>query len=435
MAGIRITLKETGQQSIARLWVDKRGITELNLPEYLRLLRLCYRYKIDIQIEESSVGKLEKGFYFFNYKTKDIITIFYKALGTLQNFSFEKNEKYSNYYNKQMYQIQIGKLGFINCLSVDDRDVLFKFLTEEKVEYMLQNKVTINKEEYTYNSIYNSLEKIKADLMKEKKYDTLNKNEQLLLDLPLIMWSKKWEYGSIFMFNWFMEGGDIIMDNDLYTFLDNWKELKEKRNEFDKFIKKYKNKPILKEVKENDFRLYALNDLKNELQKREKEEFLIDRKFDSKSTNFSRFSINIGFFDNINTPYVASFGTLGIGYLLEGKYNKEKEEIYITKIWEEINDSFDFKDEEFRFDKPKSMISQPLGVWSKSIFKYYDEVGSYKNINPSDDRLNISNSTFNSFRSKTKIGKDFHIKGIRLIKESNHFVKTIKINSSEVIYK
>ena len=435
MAGIRITLKETGQQSIARLWVDKRGITELNLPEYLRLLRLCYRYKIDIQIEESSVGKLEKGFYFFNYKTKDIITIFYKALGTLQNFSFEKNEKYSNYYNKQMYQIQIGKLGFINCLSVDDRDVLFKFLTEEKVEYMLQNKVTINKEEYTYNSIYNSLEKIKADLMKEKKYDTLNKNEQLLLDLPLIMWSKKWEYGSIFMFNWFMEGGDIIMDNDLYTFLDNWKELKEKRNEFDKFIKKYKNKPILKEVKENDFRLYALNDLKNELQKREKEEFLIDRKFDSKSTNFSRFSINIGFFDNINTPYVASFGTLGIGYLLEGKYNKEKEEIYITKIWEEINDSFDFKDEEFRFDKPKSMISQPLGVWSKSIFKYYDEVGSYKNINPSDDRLNISNSTFNSFRSKTKIGKDFHIKGIRLIKESNHFVKTIKINSNEVIYK
>ena len=435
MAGIRITLKETGQQSIARLWVDKRGITELNLPEYLRLLRLCYRYKIDIQIEESSVGKLEKGFYFFNYKTKDIITIFYKALGTLQNFSFEKNEKYSNYYNKQMYQIQIGKLGFINCLSVDDRDVLFKFLTEEKVEYMLQNKVTINKEEYTYNSIYNSLEKIKADLMKEKKYDTLNKNEQLLLDLPLIMWSKKWEYGSIFMFNWFMEGGDIIMDNDLYTFLDNWKELKEKRNEFDKFIKKYKNKPILKEVKENDFRLYALNDLKNELQKRDKEEFLIDRKFDSKSTNFSRFSINIGFFDNINTPYVASFGTLGIGYLLEGKYNKEKEEIYITKIWEEINDSFDFKDEEFRFDKPKSMISQPLGVWSKSIFKYYDEVGSYKNINPSDDRLNISNSTFNSFRSKTKIGKDFHIKGIRLIKESNHFVKTIKINSSEVIYK
>ena len=78
---------------------------------------------------------------------------------------------------------------------------------------------------------------------------------------------------------------------------------------------------------------------------------------------------------------------------------------------------------------------QPLGVWNKSIFKYYDKVGSHKNMNPYDDRLNISNSTFNSFRNKTKIGKDFHIKGIRLIKGSNHFVKTIKINSNEVIYK
>ncbi len=109
------------------------------------------------------------------------------------------------------------------------------------------------------------------------------------------------------------------------------------------------------------------------------------------------------------------------------KYSFIIEEISITKIWEEIKDSFDFKDD--------GWLSQPLGVWNKSIFKYYDEVGAFKNIDPSDDRLNISNSTFNSFRNKTKIGKDFHIKGIRLIKESNHFVKTIKINSNEVIYK
>ena len=432
MAGIRITLKETGQQSIARLWVDKRGVSKLNLPEYLRLLRLCYRYKIDMQIEESSGGELEKGFYFFNYKTKDIITIFYEALGTLQNFSFEKNEKYSNYYNKQMYQIKIGKLGFINCLSVDDRDVLFKFLTEEKFEYMLQNKVTINKKEYTYNSIHNSLEKIKADLMKEKKYDALNENERLVLDLPLIIWSKKWEYGSIFMFNWFMEGGDITMDNDLYTFLDNWKELSEERNGFYRFIQKYKNKPILIEIKEEDsFRLYALNDLKKYLTNTQEKEFLIDKKFNSNYTNFSRLNID-SYSSKINNPYVASFGTLSIGYLLEGRYNKEKEEIYITKIWEEINDSFDFIDD--KWWNKKTPVSQPLGVWNKSIFKYYDEVGLI-NIDPSDDRLNISNSTFNSFRNKTKIGKDFHIKGIRLIKESNHFIKTIKINSNEVIYK
>ena len=114
------------------------------------------------------------------------------------------------------------------------------------------------------------------------------------------------------------------------------------------------------------------------------------------------------------------------------KYSFIIEEISITKIWEEIKDSFDFKDEEFRFDKPKSMISQPLGVWNKSIFKYYDKVGTFKNIDPSDDRLNISNSTFNSFRSKTKMGKDFHIKGKRKINDL--FIKTIKIDSNDVQY-
>ena len=168
----------------------------------------------------------------------------------------------------------------------------------------------------------------------------------------------------------------------------------------------------------------------------QEKEFLIDRKFDSNYTNFSRLNIKVSS-SNINNPYVASFGSLSIGYLLEGRYNKEKEEISITKIWEKINDSFDFTDEKFQLSKLnfEDIISQPLGVWNKSIFKYYDEVGSRKNMNPSDDRLNISNSTFDSFRNKTKIGKDFHIKGIRLIKESNHFVKTIKINSNEVIYK
>ncbi|MCK0193520.1 DUF6402 family protein [Ornithobacterium rhinotracheale] len=103
-------------------------------------------------------------------------------------------------------------------------------------------------------------------------------------------------------------------------------------------------------------------------------------------------------FDDINTPYVASFGTFSIKYLLEGNYNRGKQEISITNIWEKVDDNFDFVD-----DKKWSIIlSQPLGVWNKSIFKYYEKVGAYKNIDPFDDRLNISNSVFNSFRKKQK---------------------------------
>ncbi|ASF44252.1 hypothetical protein CBG49_14745 [Capnocytophaga endodontalis] len=332
---------------------------------------------------------------------------------------------FTKYYDdkRKKYVIFISQYGTIYCSSEKDRDIIYDFLLDINPEkyWDTNNEVYIkDKKTYTYSLLYNDLEKIKAGLINEKKYNTLNEKEQLILDLPLIMWSKKWKYGSIFMYNWFMEEGDIIMDNTLFAFLDNWKELNEKRNEFYEFIKKYKNKPILKEVKEKTSRLYALDELKKELQKREEKEFLIDRKFNSKYTNFSRFSINIDFFDDINTPYVASFGTLGIGYLLEGKYNREKEEIYITKIWEEINDSFDF------------IGSQVLGGWNKSIFSYHSKVDKYTFF---DERnLNISNSTFNSFRNKAEIGKDFRIKGIRNINDKNPFIKTIKINSNKVIY-
>ena len=48
MANIRITLKETGQQSIARLWIDKEHSPDprLNVREELRKLRLHKKYRI-----------------------------------------------------------------------------------------------------------------------------------------------------------------------------------------------------------------------------------------------------------------------------------------------------------------------------------------------------------------------------------------------------
>jgi len=421
MAGIRITLLETGQESVARLWVNKQNSANPNLDvrEELRKLRLCKKYQI--KYEEAirgNSGILYKGSCFFEYVTKEnVVLMFEKRVNFIPTFTKYYDDK------RKKYVIFISQYGTIYCSSEKDRDIIYDFLLDINPEkyWDTNNEVYIkDKKTYTYSLLYNDLEKIKAGLINEKKYNTLNEKEQLILDLPLIMWSKKWKYGSIFMYNWFMEEGDIIMDNTLFAFLDNWKELNEKRNEFYEFIKKYKNKPILKEVKEKTSRLYALDELKNELQKREEKEFLIDRKFNSKYTNFSRFSINIDFFDDINTPYVASFGTLGIGYLLEGKYNREKEEIYITKIWEEINDSFDF------------IGSQVLGGWNKSIFSYHSKVDKYTFF---DERnLNISNSTFNSFRNKAEIGKDFRIKGIRNINDKNPFIKTIKINSNKVIY-
>ena len=54
MAGIRITLLETGQESVARLSVIGSSPARFDIPKSLRFLRLCYRNKIDIKIQENS---------------------------------------------------------------------------------------------------------------------------------------------------------------------------------------------------------------------------------------------------------------------------------------------------------------------------------------------------------------------------------------------
>ncbi len=257
-----------------------------------------------------------------------------------------------------------------------------------------------------------------ANLTKNKTYKNLSENERLLLDLPLIIWSKKWEYGSIFMYNWFMQEGDIEMDDDLYVFLDKWKEFKYEEKEFLTFISKNKNKKINQEIREDTFRLYALNDLKKYVYNSKEKEIYIDRNFDSKYTNFSRLSLEVSSND-INNPYVASFGTFGIGFLLEGYYKKENEEITITNILEKINDRFDFEG------------SQVLGTWKNSIFKPFNTLG-IRNFDPLDEILNIDNGNFRDFRQKTGLGKDYKIKGKRVYK--NKFIEKIKINNNEIQY-
>lgn len=358
---------------------------------------------------------------FFDYKVKDLVLVYYKKEGLITNLSLSKSEKYSNFYNKLMYQIKIGAVGEINCLSKEDRDVLYDFITKDMFKYMPQNTIRITgKKTYDYNLIYNDLEKIKGNLIKKNIYKGLSDKEKLLLELPLIMWSKKWEYGSIFMYNWFMEEGDINMDKDLYKFLDNWKKLKEMKNKFYTFLEKYKNVEIKEEEKENTFRLYALNDLKKYLSQIDIDTNIkLSNKLNEDYLNFSRYSIQIGVFDDINTPYVASFGTFSIKYLLEGNYHRDKQEISITHIWEQVDDNFDFEG------------FQPLGAWNKSIFNYYISIDKLDVIN--EGKLNIFNSTFNSFREKTSIGKDFKIKGSREVNDI--FIKTIKINKNEIIYK
>ena len=54
--------------------------------------------------------------------------------------------------------------------------------------------------------------------------------------------------------------------------------------------------------------------------------------------NFSRLNISVDYFENINDPHIAAFGTFSYAFIFEGVYNKDTQEVFIEKILQYIND-------------------------------------------------------------------------------------------------
>lgn len=192
--------------------------------------------------------------------------------------------------------------------------------------------------------MYKELENIKVRLIREDKYKTLSDNEKIILDLPLIMWSKQWFYGSIFMYNWIVEDGDIVMDDKMFKFIDAWPELQVKEKLFKEFIKRKQNNKITKATEESTFKLYALRDIRDTIAENNSEEMKIDISLDTKYTNFSNYSLKASYADDANTPYMAAFGSFTKKFLFTGVAHKSKQEITVDDIWEYFNDGFNFVD-------------------------------------------------------------------------------------------
>ncbi len=285
----------------------------LDMLNFLRDVRLSKKH--NIKIENNMVAASLREYKASNGKTRFFSKIIDEfILGsrtrTENELIVESTEK--KYVHNAKYRFQINVKCkknisfFIAFLREQDRNIVFDFINEINDDtIMLSNKVSVGETKYYYKLIYNDLEKIKATLLKNGKYHKLSNNEKLLLDLPLILWSKQWEYGSIFMYNWFMEAGDIEMDEGLYEFMDNWEDLNIRRQEFQDFIEEHKNKKIKSTIESGQLRLYPLNDLKTYLSDDNREEIIIDSTFATKYTNFSRLSLKIGVRTNLNTPYVA----------------------------------------------------------------------------------------------------------------------------------
>ena len=85
----------------------------------------------------------------------------------------------------------------------------------------------------------------------------------------------------------------------------------------------------------------------------------------------------------------------------ECKYSFIIEEISITKIWEEIEDSFDFVDSKFDVFSPPTYLSQPLGYW--------DFINNKVSKNIFSNRSYIDNESYQKYQNDTGKGGDFRL--------------------------
>ena len=206
---------------------NKNYQTFTDFRHYLVLLRLYNTQRINFHFEEK-YWKMQANILFFEYQTENIILLYFpKEEKSL--IKFYKSEKKSSFHKDQyLYQIIINDIYEINCFSKKDRDTIFDYLNG-KNDVFLNNSIIIGEKSYSYKDIYNNLDEKKGNLIKNNKYGDLNKEEQFIFSLPLVMWSKKYEYGAIFMYNWIMGGGNIKVDDNMFSFLDKWEKLSKKR--------------------------------------------------------------------------------------------------------------------------------------------------------------------------------------------------------------
>jgi hypothetical protein len=362
--GLMIGLFETDEDGM--MAIDSQN--DKFVFDFLRLLRMHKNYNISLTYAKSYTNKYSGAeALFFTKKMTGWVWLRFENVQNLSNITFLKDEINKTY---SRFFINCGKLGQIICEYENDRNIIFDFINGDNdvFDHTQQN---IGSKTYSYSSMYNEMELIKSNLLREGIYKDLNDHERLILDLPLLMWSMNFKYAGIFLYNWIVGDGDIQMDNDLFAFMDQWGLLRNRKQDYNNFMEQNKNIKIEQIISNgNILRLYPLKDVRKYIaDKKYKNDLLL---IDS-LINFSRMNIiQKELTDNINDPHVASFGTFSIAFNFEGRYVAENNQIIIEKVYEIINDGFDFIDDSF--------ISQRLGAWQSSIFAPYRPIEKFNII-------------------------------------------------------
>ena len=385
------------------------------------LLRKSGLHNINMSVSKKS-EKLSFNTKIFSYNTKGDIFLIYEKDGTFSDITFAKN----NLYAADMYQIIIGDFGIINFLSRDDRDVIYDFLTGENNNTTLfgSQSITLSGMRYTFEGIYNEVEKIKAQMLKSG--NNVTETDRLIVNIPIIQWQLGWHYASVFYLNWLTGGGDINADVALTNWLQSWPVYRQRINEYENvFAGKFLNNPFsatqterfssINSVAITDIRytpqtsLYPMHNLQAFMSDTSniKTGYLIEwDSNDREHTNFSITTIVANEDSREFNAWVGAFGSVSIQHCFGGmvvKNNEDEAIIDIDAMIVYIRDGFNFSGD-----------NQPLGEWKNDIFS--PQIPSISAVSYILDHTNLinnpnylSNAKLNDFRLKYGIGRDFNL--------------------------
>ena len=386
------------------------------------LIRRCSLYNLEMKIDEKAIEKtiaLSRNRKFLNYTTKGIILLSYSKKGTFSDITFTKSTSKDN-NGANSYRIKIGDFAAVYCSSEEDRNVIYDFLTKKENNKILFDvkKVTLSSTVYTFEKIYNEVEKLQADIVKSKK--DITETDKLILNIPLIQWQLGWHYASIFYVNWLTKGGDITADKELTDWLQSWNIYTTRINEFEKEFKTYLDKPLKNPITKKYYAINSALDLfvddphTNTYVMSDLQKLVIDTikvkpnyslQWDTNRRKYSNFAITtIAANEDAASfsSWLATFGSVTIQHCFSGKVSlndDKKAVIDISETYIYIEDGFKFKEK-----------NQPLGMWKNDIFFPESPTISASTwlFNENND-LYLTNDKLTNFSVKYGIGKDFSI--------------------------
>lgn len=250
------------------------------------------------------------------------------------------------------------------------------------------------------------MESLRAQLLQNGRYNELDEDGKLILDLPIIEWNIGWKYTSILMFKWLEGAADLhnAGTKDVSLHFDNFEEndiaMNQKfRDIVEEGMAKLRSEDEIFKTDDADDNLTHLIEgakelligsttfinLGEEFEEGSGRSYLL--KSENETANFIQPSTPpfIGYekFDD----FCGTFGVVNLYFSFKGymkRLDENTAEIEVTGMYYRINDFFDFSG------------AQSLGAWNQDVYNSQEPTKLTGN--------SLSNGSFRDFRETTRIG-------------------------------